>query len=102
MAAQTSSRQGAWRPAQDADRVAPERLVRFWDSSALIPLFVVEPSSALVRRWLEEDADVVVWALTRVELLSAIARRRRARRDLAAGLANVRRSALAASEHWLE
>lgn len=76
--------------------------MRFWDSSALIPLFVVESSTALVRRWLEEDADVVVWALTRVELLSAIARRRRERHDLATRLASARRNALAASERWLE
>jgi uncharacterized protein len=76
--------------------------VRFWDSSALIPLFVVEPSTALVRGWLDEDADVVVWALTRVELVSAIARRRRERRELASRLASARRNALAASERWLE
>ena len=76
--------------------------MRFWDSSALIPLFVVEPFTALVRDWLDEDADVVVWSLTRVELLSAIARRRREGRDLASRLASARRNALAASERWLE
>jgi uncharacterized protein with PIN domain len=48
--------------------------VRFWDTSGLIPLLVSEAGSGRVRQWLEEDPDVVVWTLARVELLSALAR----------------------------
>jgi hypothetical protein len=51
--------------------------VRFWDTSALLPLVIAEPTSRRVRGWLAEDPDVVVWTLTRVELLSALARRLR-------------------------
>ena len=51
--------------------------MRFWDTSALVPLFVAEHESGSAARWLREDPDVVVWTLTRVELLSALARRRR-------------------------
>lgn len=48
--------------------------MRYWDSSALVPLVVSEPTSAQVRTWVEDDADIVVWALTDVELRSALAR----------------------------
>jgi predicted nucleic acid-binding protein len=48
--------------------------VRFWDSSALIPLLVQEPSSDAVRALYLGDAEVVVWWSTPVECASAIAR----------------------------
>jgi len=48
--------------------------VRFWDSSALVPLVVRQPGSAEVDRWLEEDSEVVAWTLTRVEVVSALRR----------------------------
>jgi predicted nucleic acid-binding protein len=48
--------------------------LKFWDSSALVPLFVEEELSAAVRAaYLEEDA-VLTWWGTRVECASAIAR----------------------------
>ena len=48
--------------------------MRFWDSSAIVPLMVVEAGSARVRNWFDSDSEIIVWTLTRVELLSAIAR----------------------------
>lgn len=48
--------------------------MRFWDSSALVPLVVSEPTSVEVRTWLDDDDDIVVWTLTDVELRSALAR----------------------------
>ena len=48
--------------------------MRFWDASAILPLIVEEPGSALARKWLREDQDLVVWGLTRVELAAAIER----------------------------
>ncbi len=48
--------------------------MKFWDSSALVPLLVEEEVSAAVRAaYLEEDA-VLTWWGTRVECASAIAR----------------------------
>jgi predicted nucleic acid-binding protein len=76
--------------------------VRFWDTSALLPLFVAERQSARVRSWLREDPIVVVWTLSRVELLSALARRARAEPAAARALAGARRLALAAWEDWSE
>lgn len=48
--------------------------MRFWDSSALVPLLVEEPSSSAVRAELRRDADVIAWWSTDVECVSAIAR----------------------------
>jgi hypothetical protein len=51
--------------------------MRFWDSSAIIPLCVKERTSKAVERLLKGDENVVVWWTTRVECLSALSRRRR-------------------------
>lgn len=77
-------------------------MVRFWDTSALVPLLVTERETARAERWLREDAGVVVWTLTRVELLSAFARRRRAEPGAARRLQAARRDLLSAWEHWSE
>jgi predicted nucleic acid-binding protein len=51
--------------------------MKFWDSSALVPLHVDEPSTEALRRLLDDDPVVLVWMLSGVEVLSAIARLRR-------------------------
>ena len=51
--------------------------MRYWDASALVPLAVAEPRSALVRAWLSDDDHIVTWAWTRTEITSAIERRTR-------------------------
>jgi len=51
--------------------------VRFWDSSAVVPLVCAEPVSARCRSWLRADPVVLVWALAATEVLSALARKRR-------------------------
>jgi uncharacterized protein len=51
--------------------------VKFWDSSAIIPLCLKEPASDIVKNILIEDEDIVVWWAARVECISAMARRRR-------------------------
>jgi hypothetical protein len=48
--------------------------MRFWDSSALVPLVLAWPSDQAVRGEYERDADALVWWGTRVECASAIAR----------------------------
>jgi predicted nucleic acid-binding protein len=53
--------------------------MKFWDSSAIIPLCLKEPASDMVKALAEEDGDLVVWWTTRVECISAMARRRRER-----------------------
>jgi len=51
--------------------------VKFWDSSAIIPLCLKEQMSETVKRLIKADEDIVVWWVTRVECLSALSRRRR-------------------------
>jgi predicted nucleic acid-binding protein len=68
--------------------------VKFWDSSALVPLFFDEPASGAARRLVTDDPDVVVWTLTSVELLSMIARMARSSEGLEDLLAGVRGDAL--------
>ncbi len=48
--------------------------MRFWDSSALVPLVVEQPGSAQAERWMVEDADAVTWTLAQVEVVSALRR----------------------------
>jgi hypothetical protein len=48
--------------------------LRFWDSSALVPLAVVQSSSAQAERWLADDPELVTWTLTLVEVVSALRR----------------------------
>jgi hypothetical protein len=77
-------------------------MVRFWDSSALVPLIVAEAQTPRVERWLRDDPAVIVWMLTRVELRSALARRRRAEPKAAGRVAAARRDLMSAWEHWTE
>jgi predicted nucleic acid-binding protein len=76
--------------------------VRFWDTSALLPLFVAEKESARARSWLRRDPVVVVWTLARVEVLSALARREREEPSSARALIRARTRVLAAWEEWSE
>jgi predicted nucleic acid-binding protein len=68
--------------------------VRFWDSSALVPLVFDEPASEAMRGLAGEDDETVVWVLTSVELLSALARLERSSQGLDDLLGGVRRDAL--------
>jgi len=76
--------------------------VKFWDTSALIPVLVAEPQTARATRLLLSDPDVIVWTLTRVELLSALARRRRSDRTAAAWLRGARQEVLEMWPRWVE
>jgi uncharacterized protein len=49
--------------------------VRFWDTSALVPLVVRESASPTIERLLLEDERIVVWWSTLVEFEGALARR---------------------------
>ena len=49
--------------------------MRFWDSSALLPLLVEESTSALMKELFEEEYEIAVWWGTEIECHSALARR---------------------------
>lgn len=48
--------------------------MKFWDSSAVVPLLVQQASSTTTDAWLTEDAELAVWTLTAVEVSSALRR----------------------------
>jgi predicted nucleic acid-binding protein len=50
----------------------------FWDSSALLPLVVAEPSTPAILALARGGKDIVIWWLTPVECASGLRRRRRA------------------------
>jgi predicted nucleic acid-binding protein len=64
--------------------------VKFWDTSALVPLVVDEPATAAMRKLAAGDHDVVVWLFTGVELLSTLGRLGRASAGLEDVLPRVR------------
>ncbi len=49
--------------------------MRFWDSSAILPLLVNEKDSPLREKQLSEDREMLVWFSTTVECVSALSRR---------------------------
>ena len=51
--------------------------MRFWDSSALVPLCVVQPATDRAQELLDEDPELIVWWGSAVEVASAVARLRR-------------------------
>ena len=51
--------------------------MKFWDSSAIVPLCLDEPQSPRLRRLAEEDKSLVVWWTALIECYSTFARLRR-------------------------
>ena len=51
--------------------------MKFWDSSAVVPLLVPEVMSGSVQRLYEDDPVMAAWWATEIECTSAIARRQR-------------------------
>jgi predicted nucleic acid-binding protein len=48
--------------------------MRFWDSSAVIPLLTNEPTHKSMLRLLQQDPQVLIWWGTPIEIASALAR----------------------------
>jgi predicted nucleic acid-binding protein len=76
--------------------------VRFWDTSAVVPLLVTESATPTVRRLLDEDPGMVVWWATRTECVSALARRRREGPISSPGEQRARRVLRTLGESWAE
>ncbi len=51
--------------------------MKFWDSSAIVPLIVKEAETALAIAAYSQDPDLIVWWGTEIECVSALARRER-------------------------
>ena len=78
--------------------------MKFWDSSALIPLLVPETMSRALRDLFATDPIMFAWWATEIECTSAIARRQRQRllREDVATEAFARLDALRAGWHEVE
>ena len=75
--------------------------MRFWDTSALVPLVYPEASTERLLA-LESGRDpVLVWTLTPAEIASALSRKRREGVPEAA-LSSARRRLAELSSHWIE
>jgi hypothetical protein len=66
--------------------------MRFWDSSAILPLLLDEPGSGSVASLFRSDPSQAVWCLTEVEAFSALARR--SRKEISAEEAEAARKTL--------
>ena len=49
--------------------------MKFWDSSAMVPLLVDEEESDYCLKTLYDDQEMLIWCLSRVEVISALCRR---------------------------
>jgi uncharacterized protein len=76
--------------------------MRFWDTSALLPLLVDEPPRERLFALLDEDSEVLAWWATPVEIASALARREREELLTAEQVAAALDAARALSESWHE
>jgi len=76
--------------------------MRFWDSSAVVPLLCPQPASAYMARLRDGDPDLHVWAWTLVECVSALRRLEREGRIDAADLRESRRKLDAMRRVWTE
>ena len=76
--------------------------MRFWDASALVPLFIDEAKSPEVESWRATDPIITTWMMTRVEVVSAIARRKREQPELVAYWDRVTRDVYGVSTRWIE
>ena len=74
--------------------------MKFWDTSALAPVVVDEPSTDSMRALVAEDPDVVVWMMSSVELLSVLGRLGRQTQGLDDVLPALRLDALDLFRHW--
>lgn len=74
--------------------------MRFWDSSALIPLLVAELSSPAVMGEYERDPDILVWWASEVECVSALARLEREGSLSAASMTEALRRLSALAQSW--
>jgi predicted nucleic acid-binding protein len=76
--------------------------VRFWDSSALVPLITMEAASVRAQELYRADPQILAWAFTELEMLSAVCRRHREGRLDARGLELALERIGAARRTWHE
>ena len=76
--------------------------MKYWDSSAIVPLLVGESLSKAATDCLRADAGVITWWATPVECVSALARREREGTLAAAGMSEAIKRLTVLRERWVE
>jgi predicted nucleic acid-binding protein len=76
--------------------------LRFRDASALVPIFVKEAATAEVQSWQAVDPGITTWMMTRIEVFSAVAKRKRERPELAALWNRAIRDVNEIASKWIE
>ncbi len=76
--------------------------MKFWDTSAIIPLCVNEPHSPTVKTILTKDPTVVVWWATRIECISALTRQGREGTIGVTGARHARHALETLAKAWAE
>ena len=76
--------------------------MRFWDSSAILPLLLPDPRTEALSDLLRDDPAVAAWWGTSVECASAIARLERERRLTEASVNTATARLAEASKGWTE
>jgi predicted nucleic acid-binding protein len=76
--------------------------VRFWDSSAIVPLLFAEQESEGLAALFERDPQMLVWWASPVECISALARRERERELTAAAISDAMKRLRALADAWQE
>ena len=76
--------------------------MRFWDSSAIVPLVCRESQSPRCRSWLRADPVMIVWTVAATEVVSALTRKRREAKLKSAVFANAKRRLAKLEVSWSE
>jgi predicted nucleic acid-binding protein len=76
--------------------------MKFWDASAITPLLAEEPARNHLLNVLEQDADMLAWWGTPLEIASALARREREGLLTADDVTSALTAAHALAESWHE
>lgn len=76
--------------------------MRFWDTSAILPLLVNEPRTAAMVAFHTDDPSAAVWWLTPVECWSALGRLEREQRLTEDGVQAAARLLAEAEQRWTE
>ena len=76
--------------------------MRYWDTSAVLPLIIDEPETARAKRLADQDPAIAAWWATRTECMSALARLRRDETINSEDEARTKRLLLQLAGQWTE
>lgn len=76
--------------------------MKYWDTSAIVPLFMTEAASSVLREVLKADREIVCWWGTRIECVSALFRMSREGRLRTTDLAATRLRLTGLAADWSE